>query len=1312
MLFFLSFSAHSQTITGVYPTRVTDGVTVTIEGSDFTDTTRNSISFIGGGMDVQNKKIAPDGTRMFFDIGKSTTTLNSNPFNSASEDISRQLQLSINGTLTPVEIANEALLVTYIAPTAMIHAVAPYTENSRIRVNNRIEEIYTDYGGIKTYADGDEFTRGASFNSTTFGRWEFFNLEFPATPSGVLVETGGRGRGMFIGFNSSGEFVARGGDGRSLRPDGCARLVLPASTFANNSGGRILVTLDPRNGSGELTFQWDEDNDGTPEISTSVIAGANYLGYDTFREWSGGNRGFVGKSNGNIAGSEISGTADFNGTIGSMTFSNFEEAPIAWRSSWGTYSNQPVSETPDNPIIPDNYHDLLGFKYDGVVYATGANNELLEMFLGNEIVDDFGNPVPNRYDQTTFKAYSTNGVQNTTVAQHHIFTGEFVDGKELEGPTEFRNNIDPDDPNYEAAFAEIRGLKMFDVLIDGENGLNIGSGINNLNQSTSIQFFSGNGEFGGASDDVPDLLIPNMAEAGGTDVYYYTDTLGNVIGRPISIRINNSDINNPPLSHWQNDQYRVTYPGVSFDLAEPIERIYGSAQQRPMRLIAFKLQDFGISEGDDSFSGLERIENINAGAGGTADIPFLAYNGDTFQIRSPEVISRPTPRSICEVPSNIDVTFEVTAGVDGGFTGDPNEELTFNWFRFNTNLNQEQTGGTTSSIIINNVGLSDLGLYRVRISNSYGTTIVTVPIEEGGTPAIWDGRVWNFPSGFIAQGEPNPGNLLTEVADEDRRLIWQEGFAIMNADVVGCDCVIAAGSLVTISNEKTLKLFGDIVLNPEEPELDDMGTPTGNMKPAGQLNIYDGASLVQTKDIDVNKNEGDIVMERLASDINLYDYIYWSSPVAEFDIENLSTTPKYYWNTNTMNSNGTEGNWIAATGAMEKGRGYIVRVPSSENFTSTFTGKPNNGRQLLTVHKTINGNQNVADKHWNLIGNPYPSAISAQDFLNAPENDKLEGAVYIWSRANAISDAAADPYYDDFSYNYPDSYITFNSTGSNPPNFNGNIAAGQSFFVKVDDASSAGDILFSNTMRFDNSGDVYDNSEFFSPQILSRNDEKQLIWLSMVDASNNSATTLVGFVNGATEGRDRLYDAYMNSFNELRLYSLLEESKMSIQGFPLPLEAEDKVSLGVVTPISGSYQIAIEKLQGSIVLHENTDIYLEDTLLEVFHDLKQSPYSFTIEDGVLDNRFVLRFNANELLSTDQATLNDTNAYIINNELHVNSQSNIREIIIYDVSGKEVVHFKLSENQMNFSANFQFSKGVYFAAISLENNQIINKKLLN
>ena len=141
ILFLLSVFAHSQTISSVYPTRVTDGVTVTIEGSGFTDITRNSISFIGGGMDVQNKKIAPDGTRMFFDIGKSTTTLNPNPSSSATEDISRQLQLSINGALTPIEIANEVLLVTYIAPTAMIHAVAPYTENSRIRVNNRIEEI-------------------------------------------------------------------------------------------------------------------------------------------------------------------------------------------------------------------------------------------------------------------------------------------------------------------------------------------------------------------------------------------------------------------------------------------------------------------------------------------------------------------------------------------------------------------------------------------------------------------------------------------------------------------------------------------------------------------------------------------------------------------------------------------------------------------------------------------------------------------------------------------------------------------------------------------------------------------------------------------------------------------------------------------------------------------------------------------------------------------------------------------------------------------------------------------------------------------
>lgn len=40
----------------------------------------------------------------------------------------------------------------------------------------------------------------------------------------------------------------------------------------------------------------------------------------------------------------------------------------------------------------------------------------------------------------------------------------------------------------------------------------------------------------------------------------------------------------------------------------------------------------------------------------------------------------------------------------------------------------------------------------------------------------------------------------------------------------------------------------------------------------------------------------------------------------------------------------------------------------------------------------------------------------------------------------------------------------------------------------------------------------------------------------------------------------------------------------------------------------------------------NQNIYLEDKVLGVIHDLRQNPYSFTGTSGILNDRFVLRYN--------------------------------------------------------------------------------------
>ena len=86
-------------------------------------------------------------------------------------------------------------------------------------------------------------------------------------------------------------------------------------------------------------------------------------------------------------------------------------------------------------------------------------------------------------------------------------------------------------------------------------------------------------------------------------------------------------------------------------------------------------------------------------------------------------------------------------------------------------------------------------------------------------------------------------------------------------------------------------------------------------------------------------------------------------------------------------------------------QGYIVRGPTGFNNASTtpltanFVGTPNNGIFSPTIFRGIDyttvGTQGIlrtaTDDNWNLIGNPYPSAIGVNEFLTLPANNTITG---------------------------------------------------------------------------------------------------------------------------------------------------------------------------------------------------------------------------------------------------------------------------------------------------------------------------------
>jgi hypothetical protein len=249
-------------------------------------------------------------------------------------------------------------------------------------------------------------------------------------------------------------------------------------------------------------------------------------------------------------------------------------------------------------------------------------------------------------------------------------------------------------------------------------------------------------------------------------------------------------------------------------------------------------------------------------------------------------------------------------------------------------------------------------------------------------------------------------------------------------------------------------------------------------------------------------------------------------------------------------------------------------------------------------------------------------------------------------------------------------------------------------------------------MRFDGSENAYNNDQFFRSNNADATLEKQLIWLGLINESNASSISLLGYVDGATNGVDRMYDA-PRSGEGMSMYSVLEDAKMTIQGRSYPFDTSDTVALGVDLLEDGIYKIAIDHVKGSVFENETQGIYLEDTYLNVVHDLRATPYGFAGVAGTTKDRFVLRYTADQQLSIDEQQKLDTFIYVKEERLYVKSSKNIDSIVLYDLTGKQVVTYNLRDNvSPSFNGAFQYPRGAYIAVINLEGNILVRKKLIN
>ena len=86
-------------------------------------------------------------------------------------------------------------------------------------------------------------------------------------------------------------------------------------------------------------------------------------------------------------------------------------------------------------------------------------------------------------------------------------------------------------------------------------------------------------------------------------------------------------------------------------------------------------------------------------------------------------------------------------------------------------------------------------------------------------------------------------------------------------------------------------------------------------------------------------------MQRQVTGLGQYDYVYWSSPVDAFNVQDVSpNTPVYgrwLWVPTVANgTTGEHGEWNTATGNMTVGQGYAVRslLGTTTANTAEFSG--------------------------------------------------------------------------------------------------------------------------------------------------------------------------------------------------------------------------------------------------------------------------------------------------------------------------------------------------------------------------------------
>ncbi len=593
--------------------------------------------------------------------------------------------------------------------------------------------------------------------------------------------------------------------------------------------------------------------------------------------------------------------------------------------------------------------------------------------------------------------------------------------------------------------------------------------------------------------------------------------------------------------------------------------------------------------------------------------------------------------------------------VTGGVTVNPASgfpTLETEWTQYNTdvvtNLGSHDGGSTPSFIagydnksvsgtsdIVNGLEANKIYYYRVRATDGSQTTensnVITATTIAAPVISVFSGTGNWFDFARWSNGIPSTTTNATISG---------------NATVIGAanchDLTISSTASLTVSGSNELYVFGDF-------EIQSSGASTGSFIGAEKTGI-DGNATVQCY-------------------VSADNYHYISSPVApqSFGSIFLANQDNIY----LRRYNEPTGEWVnmLKTDNSEIGLGYSVTMNAAQ--TGSFSGVLNDSDVTKTLSKAGTASGGSANDYngWNLIGNPFSSAINWADVLAAnPPALGFESSAYIWSGSN---------------------YIATNGTSGG---ISGNlIPICSGFFVKA--STNGAQILIPTSAQ------AHSNHGIYKEAILNNLAVK-------VTGDQYEDQTFVRFHDQATEGFDSRWDARkLEGLNEApQLYTIAGEYKLSIN--EQPKQSKRDIPMNFSCGVDGQYTLTFSGVES---FESPSRITLEDKLLGSTIDVTNSlSYNFSYNTTDDEGRFILHFSTATGISDKE--VQNIQIWAANHQLFIDNQAGVvGDVTLYDITGKKILAKQVTEGKSIINVNG--FNGTYIVRIATVKGVVTKKVVL-